>query len=211
MIEPLVVKVGGGLLAANGVEGLRRACDEVEKLSRRRPVLVVPGGGPFADAVRAADAGGQLGDALAHRLALAAMDQLGMVLARLLPAAESTATVRAPAELGLLLATPAFTGRAGVPASWAVTSDSLAVLAAGEIGAREAVLLKPVAGVLPRWPSSEAPLRELSASGLARMQAAGEGGAVDAYLPTAIGQTGVSVIVRAPGAKARDRTRITPG
>jgi 5-(aminomethyl)-3-furanmethanol phosphate kinase len=208
--EPVVVKVGGGLLSEHGVEGLRRACAEVEKLSRRRSVLVVPGGGPFADAVRAADDGGRLGDALAHRLALAAMDQLGMVLARLLPAAESTATLRAPAGLGLLLATPAFAGRPGVPASWTVTSDSLAVLAAGEIGAREAILLKPVAGVLPRWPSSEAPMPELSASRLAELQAAGEARAVDPYLPTAIGQTGVSVIVRAPGAKARVRTRIIP-
>lgn len=210
MTEPLVVKVGGGLLAEHGIEGLRRACEEVERLSRRRPVLVVPGGGPFADAVRAADDGGQLGDALAHRLALAAMDQLGMVLARLLPAAESTATLRAPAQLGLLLATPAFAGRADVPASWSVTSDSLAVLAAGEIGAREAVLLKPVAGVLRSWPSSDAPMPELSATGLAQLQAAGEARAVDAYLPTAIGQTGVSVTVRAPGAPARVRTRIIP-
>ena len=208
---PLVVKIGGGLLTAHGLDGLRRACEKVSELSRRRPVLVVPGGGPFADAVRAADAGGQLGDELAHRLALAAMDQLGTVLARLLPTAETTATLRAPATLGLLLVTPAFAGRPGVPESWTVTSDSLAVLAAGAIGAREAILFKAVAGVLPRWPSSEPPLRRLSASRLRQLQEAGEARAVDAYLPTAIDQTGVSVLVRAPGPGATQGTRITPG
>jgi aspartokinase-like uncharacterized kinase len=207
---PLVVKVGGGLLAAHGLAGLRRACEEVSELSRNRPVLVVPGGGPFADAVRAADAGGQLGDELAHRLALAAMDQLGTVLARLLPAAEPTATLRAPATLGLLLAAPAFAGCAGIPESWAVTSDSLAVLAAGAIGAGEAILLKAVPGVLARWPSSDPPLAELSAARLRELQDAGGARAVDPYLPTAIDRTGVSAIVRAPGPGAAPGTRITP-
>jgi aspartokinase-like uncharacterized kinase len=209
--EPLVVKVGGGLLAAHGLDGLRRACEKVSQLSRGRPVLVVPGGGRFADAVRATDAGGQLGDELAHRLALAAMDQLGMVLAHLLPTAETIATLRAPASLGLLLATPTFAGRSGVPQSWTVTSDSLAVLAAGAIGAREAILFKAVAGVLPRWPSSDPPLRKLAASRLRELQEVGEARAVDTYLPTAIDQTGVSVLVRAPGPGAGPGTRITPG
>jgi aspartokinase-like uncharacterized kinase len=179
----------------------------VSELSSSRPVLVVPGGGPFADAVRAVDAGGQLGDQLAHGLALAAMDQLGTVVAQLLPA-EAIATLRAPSGLGLLLAVPAFAGRPGVPESWAVTSDSLAVLAAGAIGAREVILLKAVAGVMARWPSLEEPIAELSAARLRELQDADEARAVDAYLPTAIDQTGVSVVVRAPGSAAG--TRITP-
>ena len=207
--DPLVVKIGGGLLTAHGLDGLRRACEEVERLSRSRPVLVVPGGGPFADAVRAADHGGQLGDELAHRLALAAMDQLGTVLAYLLPA-EAIATLRAPSRLGLLLVVPAFAGRRGVPESWHVTSDSLAVLAADAIGAREAILLKAVPGLMARWPSSDLPIDELSAARLRELQMADEARAVDAYLPTAIEQTGVSVHVRAPGLRPGAGTRITP-
>jgi aspartokinase-like uncharacterized kinase len=208
---PLVVKIGGGLLHRGGIAGLRRACEEVTELSRVRPVLVVPGGGPFADAVRRADTDDELGDALAHRLALAAMDQLGIILARLLPAAAPTAALRAPGGLGLLLAAPAFTGRPDVPESWDVTSDSLAVLAAGAIGAPEVILLKPVAGVLARWPSSEPPVAELSATGLRALQQAGGARAVDAYLPTAIERTGVPVRVRAPGPDAAPGTLITPG
>jgi len=207
---PLVVKVGGGLLESGGIAGLRRACDVVSELARIRPVLVVPGGGPFADAVRTADACGQLGDELAHRLALAAMDQLGAVIGELLPAAEPIDALRAPAALGLLLAAPAFAGRPGVPESWEVTSDSLAALAAGAIGAREVILLKAVAGVLPRWPSSEPPFAELSAERLRELQEAGGAGAVDAYLPTVIERTGVSVRVRAPGPDAAPGTLITP-
>ena len=44
------------------------------------------------------------------------------------------------------------------PSRGTVTSDSLAVLAAGAIGAEEAILLKPVDGVLARWPSDDPPL-----------------------------------------------------
>ena len=157
-LRPLVVKVGGGLLRDEGLAGLRRACAEVNELATKRPVLVVPGGGPFADAVRAVDEQVGLTDGVAHALALRAMDQLGAMLAPLLPAAEPLSDLVAPRALGLLAVAPAFAGRPEVPESWAVTSDSLAVLAAGAIGADEAVLLKPVRGVVARWPSDDPPL-----------------------------------------------------
>jgi aspartokinase-like uncharacterized kinase len=168
--EVVVVKIGGGLLRAEGLDGLRRGCAEAVALARERSVLVVPGGGPFADAVRALDAEVGLGDEVAHVLALRSMDQLGVLLAPMLPGAELLDHLVAPGVLGLLLAAPAFEGHPEIPASWDVTSDSLAVLAAGAIGATEAILLKPV-----------------------------DGGAVDAYLPEAVRRTGVTVTVRAPG------------
>ena len=176
--RPLVVKIGGGLLKAEGLDGLRRGCAEALELARERPVLVVPGGGPFADAVRDLDARVGLGDDVAHALALSAMDQLGVLLEPLLPGAERLTRLVPPRSLGLLVAAPAFDGRPDVPQSWDVTSDSLAVIAAGAIGAEEAILLKPV-----------------------------DGGAVDPYLPTAVRRTGVRVTVRAPGSELGHRGR----
>ena len=207
-LGPLVVKVGGGLLQAEGLEGLRRACAEAIQMSRRRPVLVVPGGGPFADAVRALDVQVGLADDSAHALALGAMDQLGELLRPLLPAAELLARLVAPSSLGLVLAAAAFRDRPEVPESWEVTSDSLAVLAAAAIGAEEAILLKPVAGVLAQWPSNSPPLPALTAGELQALQARGGGQVVDAYLPAAVRRTGVAVVVRAPDGTG---TRITPG
>jgi aspartokinase-like uncharacterized kinase len=206
---PLVVKIGGGLLRDEGLDGLRGACDEVNEMATRRSVLVVPGGGPFADAVRAVDKQVGLSDGLAHELALRAMDQLGTLLAPLLPDAELLTELVAPGSVGLLAAAPAFAGRAEVPESWAVTSDSLAVLAAGAIGAEEAILLKPAAGVLARWPSEDPPLPALTAGELETLHARGDGRAVDAYLAQAVRRTGVSVTVRRPGRQSG--TRITPG
>ncbi len=198
-LRPLVVKIGGGLLREEGLEGLRRACADVNEIAAQRPVLVVPGGGPFADAVRAVDAQVGLDDALAHRLALHAMDQLGVLLAALLPGGEIT----------VLAVAQAFTGRPDIPESWRVTSDSLAVFAAAVVGAGEAVLLKPVAGVVARWPSDDPPLPALTADELEALQTRGGGRAVDAYLAEAVRRTGITVIVRAPG--SRSGTRVTPG
>ena len=194
---PLVVKVGGGLLRDEGMDGLRRACAEVIDLAASRTVLVVPGGGPFADAVRAVDDRVGLDHAVAHRLALHAMDQLGVLLAPLLPGR----------EISVLAVAPAFAGSPEIPESWAVTSDSLAVFAAAAIGAQEAVLLKPVAGVVERWPSHDPPLAELTADELEAMQTAGGGRAVDAYLAQAVRRTRVEVVVRAPGGTG---TRVIP-
>jgi aspartokinase-like uncharacterized kinase len=206
-----VVKIGGGLLRTWGLEGLRWACAEVTEMATRRPVLVVPGGGPFADAVRTVDAQVGLGDDLAHALALRAMDQLGVLLRPLLPAAELLSHLVAPRALGVVMVAPAFRDLPEVPHSWAVTSDSLAVLAASAIDAEEAILLKPVAGVLARWPSNDAPLPALTADELQSLQARGGGRLVDAYLPEAVRRTGVAVVVRRPGAAGPIGTRITPG
>lgn len=213
--SPLVVKIGGGLLRDMGLEGLRQACAFAEAVAAGRPVLVVPGGGPFADAVRAVDDQVGLSDDVAHVLALRAMDQLGVILRGLLPAAKLVTELVAPRALGILDVAPAFADRPEVPQSWAVTSDSLAVLAAAAIGADEAVLLKPVAGVMADWSSDVGgwdpipwePIPTLTAAGLAALQARGGGRVVDAYLPDAVDRTGVTVVVRAPSTVG---TRITP-
>jgi aspartokinase-like uncharacterized kinase len=205
---PLVVKVGGGLLRDEGLEGLRRACAEALELAANRPVLVVPGGGPFADAVRAVDVQVGLDAQTAHALALQAMDQLGVLLRPLLPGAELLADLVVPRSLGLLQVASAFAGRPGVPESWSVTSDSLAVLAAAAIGADEAVLLKSVDGVLAHWPSDGPAMPALAAGELHALQAHGDARAVDVYLPEALRRTGVTAVVRAPGGTG---TRITPG
>ncbi len=207
--SPLVVKIGGGLLRDDGLAGLRRACADVSDIATGRPVLVVPGGGPFAEAVRAVDAQVGLADEVAHELALQAMDQLGVLLRRLMPAAELLSGLVVPRALGVVQAASAFEDRPEVPKSWAVTSDSLSVLAAAAIGAEEAVLLKPVAGVLARWPSEDRPVPAMTAAELEALQAGGGGRAVDAYLAEAVRRTGVAVVVRKPGPVHPAGTRIS--
>ena len=83
---PIVVKVGGGLLASPGALG--HVCDTLSRVARRRAVVVVPGGGPFADAVREFERRFGLSADAGHWMALLAMDQYAQVLAERIPDAE---------------------------------------------------------------------------------------------------------------------------
>ena len=51
LVDFSVIKVGGGLSRLPGA--LERVCSALQALSQLHPMLLVPGGGPFADAVRA--------------------------------------------------------------------------------------------------------------------------------------------------------------
>ena len=69
-----VVKVGGGLLGHDG--SLDAVLSALTEMARDERLVIVPGGGPFADAVRAQDAVSTLSDDAAHWMAILAMDQV---------------------------------------------------------------------------------------------------------------------------------------
>ncbi len=80
-----VVKVGGGLGRGAGDEALRALCATLGELGERHPLLVVPGGAEFADAVREADRRFGLQAETAHRMAILGMEQFGWLLTDLIP------------------------------------------------------------------------------------------------------------------------------
>ncbi len=170
-----VVKLGGSLWSASELRcwlGLLASTSGVR-------VIVVPGGGPFADAVRDAQPTLRFGDRAAHRMALLAMEQYGTALAdlepRLLPA-RSFDELRA--QPGPTVWMPlALAETADVAESWDVTSDSLAVWLAGKLGAACAILVK--SAPLPDEPT---PIHRMVADGI-----------VDPALPDLMARYGGSV------------------
>jgi aspartokinase-like uncharacterized kinase len=143
----IVVKVGGGLLAFPGhLDAVLAALADAASTSR---VLIVPGGGPFADAVRAVDRELTLSDDAAHWMAVIAMDQYAHLLVSRLRSAGlalDAAEIAAELDQGRLpvLAPSRWLRDADpLPHSWDVTSDSIAAWVAGEVGARRLVLVKP--------------------------------------------------------------------
>ncbi|QCN98503.1 aspartate/glutamate/uridylate kinase (plasmid) [Azospirillum argentinense] len=135
-----VVKLGGSLWRA---PELRRWL-EILAAARRLRVVIVPGGGPFADAVRDAQPALGFGDRAAHRMALLAMEQYGTALADLEPRltpARSLADLRGRPSPTVWMPLP-LADSADVAESWDVTSDSLAVWLASALGATCAVLVK---------------------------------------------------------------------
>jgi aspartokinase-like uncharacterized kinase len=147
-----VVKVGGSLAAIDGA--LARVGAALARAAERRPLVIVPGGGPFADAVRAFDARHGLSDDQAHWMAMLGMDQFAHALAGAVPRGrviETAAEVRAVLVAGdVPVLAPSRWMRAAdvLPHSWNATSDSVAAFVAGALDAGLLVLVKAVAGEL---------------------------------------------------------------
>jgi len=149
MIE-VVVKIGGRLLGLDGA--LDRVARTIAEVAPRTGLLIVPGGGPFADAVRVAYRQHRLSPTAAHWMAILGMEQMAHLLAeRIVDAMIVTSSDLALAVAGagktpVLAPYQLLRERDPLPHSWDVTSDSIAAWVAGEVGARRLVLVKAVSG-----------------------------------------------------------------
>lgn len=142
-----VVKVGGALLDVDGA--LAHTLSAFELVAHEHTLLIVPGGGPFADAVRAADARHTLTDDDSHWMAILAMEQVALLLASRIRNAEIVHR-HGEIERALLrgkipvLAPYRWLREADpLPHTWDVTSDSIAAWVASNVGARKLILVKP--------------------------------------------------------------------
>jgi 5-(aminomethyl)-3-furanmethanol phosphate kinase len=150
----IAVKVGGGLTAFPGA--LDRVCQAISDLGRKHRVLVVPGGGLFADAVRAFQDREALSADAAHWMAILAMDQYAHVLAERVDGSvlvEEPGAVLPALERGavVVLAPYRWMRAADVlPHTWSATSDSVAAFIAGAFEATQLLLVKPVRSSDPR-------------------------------------------------------------
>ncbi|MEQ1951117.1 dihydroneopterin aldolase [Mesorhizobium sp. CN2-181] len=142
-MKPAVVKLGGSTAGAAELDLWIAAL-----AGNAMPLVIVPGGGPFADTVRKAQREMGFSDTAAHRMAILAMEQFGQVILdrhpRFLAARcerdfdETLAAGRIPVWLPseLALSVPE------IPQSWDVTSDSLAAWLASRLGAETLLLIK---------------------------------------------------------------------
>ena len=182
-----VVKVGGGLAREAGDGALRMLCDTIGDAGVRHPLLVVPGGAAFADTVREQNSRFDLQAATSHRMAILAMDQFGWLISDLIPGGTPCTEVAASTRGRIPVLLPAeLLASDPLPASWEVTSDSIAAWVAGVANAGRLVLVKPVDGLYRRWPPEGRPIARLSVDELAKLRAAGQATGVDGHLPEAL-------------------------
>jgi dihydroneopterin aldolase len=142
---PTVVKFGGSHAFD---EALSHWLSAIEAGAGK--TVLVAGGGPFADAVRLAQRKIHFHDRAADEMALLAMEQYAIALAavaRLLAVVDSRSGIASALRRHLV---PVWAPRRmvrkanDVPASWDVTSDSLAAWLSGQIGADRLILIKRV-------------------------------------------------------------------
>jgi aspartokinase-like uncharacterized kinase len=179
-VSPIVVKLGGSVIRS---PGLSTWLDAIASSSA--PVVIVPGGGALADEVRNCQQQLGFGDPAAHRMALLAMDQLAWAVAGMrsgLEVGQDAGALRGILGRGHIAVWAPYalvSGRDDVEATWRLTSDSLALWLAGQLGAERCYIIKSV----------ERRHARLSADQLAH------DGVVDEAFPAMLSDTGVAAAI----------------
>jgi 5-(aminomethyl)-3-furanmethanol phosphate kinase len=171
-----VVKLGGSLYKGRTLRGWLEAL----AAGGRGKVVVVPGGGPFADQVRVAQERWRFDDVTGHRMAILGMAQYGLMLtglqSKLIPA-KNEADIQKALGLGCApVWIPTELESLDVPRNWSVTSDSLAAWLALRLQANHLVLIKSV----------KLTMAQVSAGELARR------GIIDETFPELLSRAGCS-------------------
>ena len=185
-MDAAVVKVGGSL--ALYPQKLKTLCLKLSELSMNCRLVVVPGGGEFADTVRNLDERFTLSPQTSHKMAILGMDQFGFLLADLLPNSSivhnfELQEIFDSGKLPIFLPSNYFFVEDPLENSWAVTSDSIAAFIAGKLCVPKLVLATDVDGIYtcdPKKHSGAKLIRRLSAGDLLRMEGQTN---VDVFLP----------------------------
>jgi 5-(aminomethyl)-3-furanmethanol phosphate kinase len=182
-----IVKIGGSQFSGPHIKDWLAAI-----AAEAGAIVIVPGGGPFADTVRSAQATMGYDDEAAHEMALTAMAQFGRALQSLNPALTLTASRSAISRAFMDGKVPVWSPEqmaraAALPETWALTSDSLAAWLAGELRALHLLLVKH-----GRFEAAAVDVHHLVAHGV-----------VDSLFPRYLRESGVRAWLAAPTDSAR--------
>ncbi|MFP3984793.1 MAG: delta 1-pyrroline-5-carboxylate synthetase [Candidatus Bathyarchaeia archaeon] len=153
-----VIKVGGSL--AEHPADLRKLCHKLGTIAQTRRVLVVPGGGKFADTVREFDKIYDLSNTISHKMAILAMDQFGLFLSHITPNSHVSYSIKEMEKsvtgmLPILLPSRFVFCKDPLEHSWDVTSDTIAAHIASVLHARKLILVTDVDGIFTKDPKKD--------------------------------------------------------
>ncbi|MHA1593258.1 MAG: amino acid kinase family protein [Candidatus Baldrarchaeia archaeon] len=193
-----VIKIGGSLLKYP-LE-LRSLCEIIPHAFEKSRLCVIPGGGIFSDCVRNVYRTYGLSDDIAHWMAIMGMDQYGMLLNFLIPRSKTVSELReierviSEGKIPILLPYRYLRNNDVLPHSWDVTSDSIALLIAGELNVKRVILVKDVDGIFdknPRTSESAALIPRLTAREVAKL----ESSCIDKYSHNLIRKYKITCII----------------
>jgi len=194
-----VVKVGGSL--ALYPEKLRKLCIKISEISKKQKLIVVPGGGEFADVVRHLDKRFRLSCNISHKMAILGLDQYGLFLSDLMPCSVTTDKIEEITrfldldKLPIFLPSNLLFLENPLENSWAVTSDSIAVYIAYRLQVTKVLLVTDVDGIYnnnPKTVSDAKLIKDLSAGALFAMN---KRTSVDEALPKLLLKTPIDCYV----------------
>jgi aspartokinase-like uncharacterized kinase len=146
-------KIGGGILEDPG--NLNSTISQLTQLLKRemlRKIIIIPGGGSFSNFIRKIYSELKFTDELAHWMAIISMNYNGMELAKKYPNLEVFEDFnnlnKFDEGIFLLLPYQFLKENDNLPHNWQVTSDSITLFIAGNLGLSECFLVKDVEGIV---------------------------------------------------------------
>jgi len=185
MVE--VIKVGGSL--AEDSVNLITLCQELGALAKSHKMLIVPGGGKFADVVREFYHNFDLTDTVAHKMAILSMDQFGLFLSSITPNSQTSYVLEEARRLSstgilpIILPSNLMLQKDPLNHSWDVTSDSIAAYIAGLLLAKKLILVTDVDGVFTEDPKKDPNARMIEKLSVNELLDWNKRTSVDKFLP----------------------------
>ncbi|MFW9899218.1 MAG: hypothetical protein ACFFDO_08155 [Candidatus Thorarchaeota archaeon] len=152
----IIVKIGGKILEDS--KSLESTIFQFKELLFEKKIInnivIIPGGGSYANLIRAIDKDLNIGDDLAHWMAIFTMDFNGIKIIKKFPEIKWFKDFNALEEslmgrsISLFLPYDYLIKVDELPHSWDVTSDSIAVFLASKLGLNCCILIKDVNGIV---------------------------------------------------------------
>ena len=190
-----VIKIGGSLLNDSAI--LKKLSSSLNEFAKLRSVILVPGGGAFADQVRKYHKLYDFSDSVAHKMALITEDIVGILIGEylkdgiLLDNIDEISHILKQSKIPIFLPSKYILELDELPHSWDVTSDSIAVYLAHKLHSHTVILVKDVDGLFSADPKRD-PKAELIQSIKARELNTLKESCVDKALPEFIAKYKIS-------------------
>ena len=193
-----VLKVGGSL--AEDPEKLKKLCQELSVLAKAHRIVIVPGGGLFADAVRKLDKVYGLSNTVAHKMAILAMDQYGFFLSDMPPNSIPCYTLKGvnnstEGKVLIFLPSQLMFHEDPLEHSWDVTSDTISAYIAGLLDAKKLILVTDVDGIFSEDPKTSPNNKLIEELAAEELQSWNKRTSVDKILPKTISQSNMDCYV----------------
>jgi aspartokinase-like uncharacterized kinase len=184
-----VLKIGGSL--TKQPKSLVKLCKELSVLARAHRIVVIPGGGEFADTVRQLDKTFTLSNVAAHKMAILAMDQFGLLLSDITPDAYVSYELkeiknRVVTKLPILLPSKFMFLEDPLENSWDVTSDSISAYFTDKLEAEKLILVTDVDGIFIHDPKKNVKNKLIENISIKELLDLKDRTSVDKFLPKMI-------------------------
>ncbi len=195
----VVVKVGGSL--ALYPEKLTVLCTKLTELSQKHKLIIVPGGGEFADIVRILDKRFSLSCGVSHKMAILGMDQYGLLLSDMIPNSvevRGLEEIKYSFEIGkipIFLPSNLLLKDVQLENSWNVTSDAIALYIAKKLETSKVLLITDVDGIYTDDPKTQSDARFIERLSPNELLGMNKRTSVDETLPKLLLKSQVTCVV----------------